>query len=103
MLSHSISMQIALWLRRTFGARKLGRHTSSVSRLRSKVSGGDLVALKRTRRALQRDATLLQAIKGSRSFQRLHNVLLDNDQRGPLADDLRQLGIDVLHNNRREA
>ena len=52
---------------------------------------------------LQRDAAFLQAIDVARGLQRLHDVLLDDDERQALGDDRRNARVDVADHDRREA
>ena len=51
----------------------------------------------------KRDAALLQAIDVARGLQRLHDVLLDDDQRDAFGDDRREPRVDVADDDRREA
>ena len=53
------------------------------------ISRGDFLAGQRLRLAVQRDAAFLQAIDMARGLQRLHDVLLDDDERNAFADDRR--------------
>src|SRR5215831_3070740 len=69
---------------------------------RSEVRGRDRLARQRRGRAGERDAALLQAIDVVRRLERLHDVLLDDDEGTAFGDDRRQAGIDLAHHDRRE-
>src|SRR5262249_23376179 len=69
---------------------------------RSEVSGRDRLARERRGRAGERDAALLQAIDVVRRLERLHDVLLDDDEGAAFGDDRRQAGIDLAHHDGRE-
>src|SRR5260370_14861327 len=57
----------------------------------------------RTGGAGERDAAFLQAIDVIADRERLHDVLLDDDEGSALVHDRRQPGIDVAHHNRCKA
>src|SRR5262249_62122764 len=80
-------------------------HSIAVTRSqlsRSEVSGRDRLAGERRGRAGERDAALLQAIDVVCRLERLHDVLLDDDQRTAFGDDRGQAGIDFAHHDGRE-
>ncbi len=55
------------------------------------------------RTAGERHASLLEAVDAVGDGKRLDDVLLDDDQAGPLGLDRRQLRVDVADDDRREA
>src|SRR5262245_52663411 len=69
---------------------------------RSEVSGRDRLARQRRGRTGERDAALLQAIDVACRLERLHDVLLDDDEGAAFGDDRGQAGIDLAHHDRRE-
>src|SRR6516164_1801377 len=80
-------------------------HSIAVTRSqlsRSEVGGRDRLARERRGRAGERDAALLQAIDVVCRLERLHDVLLDDDERTAFGDDRGQAGIDLAHHDRRE-
>ena len=56
-------------------------HTSS----HPEISRGDRLARQILRRAGERHAAFLQAVDARRGVERLHDVLLDDDERAPSA------------------
>src|SRR6185312_5339222 len=50
----------------------------------------------------QRNAAFLQAIDTLHRLERLHHVLLDQDERNPGGKDCRQTRIDIAHHDRRQ-
>src|SRR5262249_61190413 len=69
---------------------------------RSEVRGRDRLARQRRRRAGERDATLLQAIDVVCRLERLHDVLLDDDEGTAFGDDRGQAGIGLAHPDGRQ-
>src|SRR5690349_6362392 len=67
-------------------------HSITVSH--PEIRRGDLLPRQRVGLALQRNAALLQTGDLTRGFQRLHDVLLDDDQRDALGNDAGKLGVD---------
>ena len=67
------------------------------------IGGVDRVARQLGRPAGQRHAALLEAVDAVGDRQRLHDVLLDEDDAGALRLDRRQRRVDVADDDRREA
>src|SRR5690242_1494555 len=51
----------------------------------------------------ERDAALLQAIDALHRLERLHHVLLDQDQGDAGGEDRRQARVDIAHHDRRQS
>src|SRR5262249_43339365 len=90
MLTHSIAVTFA----------RLSR--SLCSRSRPEVGRRDRRARQRRGGTGERDAALLQAIDVVCRRERLHDVLLDDDERTSFGDDRRQARIDLAHENGRK-
>src|SRR6266436_9152050 len=119
MLTHSIAVLNGINKRATKLVRSLSHwereHTESAAppaanslsppthwSSRSEVRGRDRLARQRRGRAGERDAALLQAIDVVCRLERLHDVLLDDDQRAAFGDDRGQAGVDLAHHDGRE-